>query len=49
MPGAEKMVMLADLARAIAGVCETGRVTEDESVTGGPEGGVPVAVPVLVI
>ena len=48
VPAAEKLSMLADFTKPMLGLGAAGMVTEDVSVTGGPVGGVPVAVPVLV-
>ncbi len=49
MPGAEKLVMLADLVRPMAADWADDSVTVDVAETAGPAGGVPFAVPVLVM
>ena len=49
MPGAEKLVMLADFSRPMAAVWADDNVTVDVAETAGPAGGVPFAVPVLVM
>ena len=49
VPAAEKLAMLADFTKPIAGVWVAVTVVVSWPVTGGPVGGVPVAVPVLVI
>ena len=49
MPGAEKLVMLADFTMAMFGVWVPGMVSEAGAVTWVPAGEVPVAVPVLVM
>ena len=41
--------MLADLTSFMAGFCSAGTVRVDGSVTAGPVGGSPLAVPVLVM
>ena len=48
VPATVKLPMLADLTRPMAGFWVAGTVVVEVSVTGGPVGGVPVAVPVLV-
>ena len=50
VPGAEKLVDVGRLVdRDAPGSGWPGRSVEDVAVTAGPAGGVPVAVPVLVI
>ena len=49
VPAAEKLVMLADLTRVMAGRLGGRDGHRRGAVTAGPVGGVPVAVPVLVI
>ena len=48
-PGAAKLAMLADLVIPMAGPWVAGMVTDDCAVIADPVGGVPVAVPVLVM
>ena len=49
MAGAAKLVMFADFTTPMAGASTAVTVTEDWAETGAPVGGVPVAVPVLVM
>ncbi len=48
-PGPSKLVTLADFTTPMAGAEMAGTVADDWAVTAAPDGGVPVAVPVLVI
>src|ERR1700744_2330852 len=48
-PAAEKPVGTAGFTSPIEGLCTPGTVTVDWAVTAAPVGGVPVAVPVLVM
>src|SRR5262245_13361248 len=49
VPGSVISTTSADLVRPIAGLCAAGIVTLDSAVTSAPTGGVPDAVPVLVM